>query len=47
MNTLASTSSVERTRLALEYGTEVGARRAVALAGEIDAGEILVERHWR
>ena len=44
MNTLASTSSVARTRLALEYGPEVGATGTVALAREVHAWEVLVER---
>ena len=44
MNSFDSSVSVPRTRLALEYGTEVEAVAAVALAGEVDAGEVLVHR---
>ena len=44
MNTLPSTSSVDRTRLALRVGAEVGAVAAVALTREVDARKVLVER---
>ena len=43
MNTLPSTSSVDRTRFALLYGPEVGAVAAVALAREVHPREVLVE----